>query len=222
MDNKIFIATPSYNNTFDLNYLLSVTNILKSGIDCDIHTNEGAIIHAQRNELISKFYLLRDEYTHILWHDADVCVEEHGLATLLGHGVDVIGAPIPMKEGSGTVNASVKNVITEVKPFLYTAEGMATGFLLVSRQAVIDIIESTKLFHVRKHDQHKVYDVFNFAIDSETNEFIGEDMLFCFKLRELGYDIHVDSSFDVYHAGRYNWHRPKSEHKKIKEILHYG
>ena len=174
------------------------------------------MITRARNELITQFYEQKEDFTHLLWLDSDVAIPAVGLQSLLSHNVNVIAAPVPIKDLNPGAHQSIRNVYEEVKPYLYKAEAAATGCLLMTRQSVCDLVESAEIYHLTDDNERKLYNVFEVGIRGK--QLMSEDWDICYKLKKLNYDVYVDSSFSVLHAGTYNYIRHASLNSDVKKL----
>jgi hypothetical protein len=55
-----------------------------------------------------------------------------------------------------------------------------------------------------------------FEVGIRGKQYMSEDWDISYKLRELGYDIHIDSSFPILHAGTHNFTRGPSLNTDVK------
>ena len=205
----ILIGTPAYNGMVHSDYMHAIFNIAKSGISYSLVTigNESLITRA-RNTLLATFWK-SEGFTHLLFLDADVYLDHEGLQSMLDHKKDVIGAPVYLKgkdkAGGYTLNTDAK---PEIKPALQSVQRVGTAVFMLSRKAVSSLVtlatkenrtyEINKML-LREKMPSTHYDVFRVGINN--NEYLSEDFWVCKELRELGYDIFVDTSVYTRHYG---------------------
>ena len=67
-------------------------------------------------------------------------------------------------------------------------------------------------FIKKERSERKIFNVFGVGIREK--EYMSEDWYICYKLRELGFEIYVDSSFPVTHMGVTDFSRSLSSHFK--------
>lgn len=211
----VFIATPCYGGVVHKNYTLSLLEYVSYGIPYTVQfLDECSMITLGRNDLITQFYMDMDKngYTHLLWQDADVHIPAQGLIKLLSHNVDVVAARVPIKAPVNPMKYSVRNIIGQVKPDLLKVEAAATGAFLMSKKAVKALIDNAKknddiyrMFYTANESYFReVYDVFKVGIREK--EYMTEDWFICYKLQELGFDIHVDPTIIIDHTGSFTYH----------------
>lgn len=221
MNHKIFIGTPCFEYKVNANYVKSLLDFTKNNIDFEPFFLHDSLITRARNELITQFYENQEVFTHLLWLDADVSIPAIGLKKLLEENVDIIAAPIPIKDSSSGVHQSIRRTYEEVRNYLYKAEAAATGCLLMSKQSVINLVENSKHYFIDDYSDRKIYNVFESGIRGK--QLMSEDWDICYKLRELGYEIYVNSSFPVLHVGLYNYTRgPVANNEVDKKQFKYS
>jgi hypothetical protein len=218
--NKIFIGTPCFEFKVNSNYVKSLLDFTKNQIDFEPFFLHDSLITRARNELITQFYENSQDFTHLLWLDGDVSIPASGLQKLLNENINVIATPIPIKCFDSGAHQSVRRTYEEVRPYVYKAEAAATGCLLMSKKAVISLIESSNHYFIDDNSTRKIYNVFESGIRG--NQLMSEDWDVCYKLRKLGYEIYVNSSFPVSHFGFHNYSRgPMSNKEVYKPIFSY-
>ncbi len=206
---KLMIGTPAYNGYLHTEYLHSVLAFKTMGIDFSVQTigNESLITRA-RNTILAKFWLM-EEYTHLLFLDADVFLDVDGLLNMLYYDKDVIGAPVALKgknpDGSAQLNTDA-NPELEIK--LQSVNRVGTAVFMLSRNAIGALIDDaikngrSYLQTVSRDPQHSGeihYDVFQVGVSD--NIYLSEDFFVCDRLKQLGFEIFVDTSIYTRHTG---------------------
>jgi hypothetical protein len=214
MQNKIFIGTPCFEYKVNANYVKTLLEFEKLGIDFEPFFLHDSLITRARNELITQFYE-NSTFTHLFWLDGDVSIPGEGLQTLLSHQIDVIAAPVPIKDLSPGAHQSIRRTYEEIKPYLYKAEAAATGCFLMSKKSVSALVKSSSYYFMNDESTRKLYNVFEVGI--RNNEYMSEDWDISYKLRELGFEIYIDSSFPILHAGIHNYTRDPMLNKKVSK-----
>lgn len=127
--------------------------------------------------------------THLLFVDSDMVFPAHTLDTLLSRNKDIIGVEYHKRQFPlQTVTAYMPDVEkSETEPFKVGIAG--TGVLLVK----------LSIFDDPKMDKNW----FSFGRNAEGKNVIGEDGWFCNTARDAGYDVWVDPTIKVWHAGEY-------------------
>ena len=205
---RLLIGTPAYRSQVDLDYLHSIIGLFRENVRFSLLTigNESLITRA-RNTVASAFYHA-PEFTHLFFLDADVGIDAAAVQRLLSHGLDVIGAPVPLK----TMRENGERIFNYTKVLgndgngLLRVEHLGTAALLLSRKAVTSLVEAAKakgdvytLGREEKREGPPQYDIFQVGV--RAGDYLSEDFWACQTLRELGYDIHVDSTLRVRHSG---------------------
>ena len=212
MQNKIFIGTPCFEYKVNANYVKTLLEFEKLRINFEPFFLHDSLITRARNELITQFYE-NSTFTHLFWLDGDVSIPGEGLQTLLSHQVDVIAAPVPIKDLSPGAHQSIKRTYEEIKPYLYKAEAAATGCFLMSKKSVSALVKSSSYYFVNDESTRKLYNVFEVGI--RNNQYMSEDWDISYKLRDLGFEIYIDSSFPILHAGIHNYTRGPMLNKEV-------
>ena len=206
---NILIGTPAYNGQLHVDYLHSMLNFAKAGIEYSVVTigNESLITRA-RNTLLATFDGNK-AFTHLLFLDADVYLDAQGLAELIAHQKDVVAAPVYLKgrdeNGKQTLNTDAN---PGELPVLQSVNRVGTAALMLSRHAVDALvrhaIEEGRVYGISKMLQRPEmpnthYDVFRVGISE--GEYLSEDFWICRELKALGYEIFVDTSVYTRHNG---------------------
>lgn len=210
---KVYLGMPSYDATIFTACAKSLIHHSKKGDILIEFFNGDSLITRIRNKIITDYYkkfAKSKEFDYFLFQDGDVETDENALTSMIERNVDVVFSPIPFKNLNyqspyGLVQ-TVIGIEEEVEPYFYKAKLAATGLGLLSNNAVISLIE-----HAKQNDDFyfdgagmKIYDVFK-TYKNKKGFFFSEDWHICKTLREIGFDIHIDSSFSVAH-----WSSPES------------
>jgi hypothetical protein len=139
---KIFIAVPSHDKKIFCNCHQSLMNALQVLIKCDIPFSfcyEVGLpyISMARNNLLRKF--MQSDCTHMVFIDSDIGFAPGAFHDLIISKEDVIGGAYPKKQDSEEYACRLKK--NEAGELIFhdgviMAEGLATGFLKISRNAV--------------------------------------------------------------------------------------
>lgn len=205
----VMIATPAYNGQVHTDYVHSLMKISNTGLNFALQTvGNDSLVTRARNALIANFWHL-DEFSHLLFLDADVYLDAEGLLSMITHDKDVIGAPVYLKgkddKGNQTLNTDAE---IDRLPTLQVANRVGSAVLLLSRRAVGALVDdAVRQQRVYKPgatyrcggiaDEH--YDIFRTEVVNQ--EYLSEDYSVCYKLRALGYEIYVDTSVYTRHNG---------------------
>lgn len=176
---KLMIAVPTM-FFVNVNFAKSLANLCmelgRSGVDTDLEIMEGSMIYVSRDRLAWR--AIQGGYTHVLWLDSDMSFEQDIVDSLMWSGKDMVcGAFCSRKPPfSPCVYESIRDPENMVKvkhfglePFRVDGCGMAA------------VLTSVKLLR----------DVWN-RFDTcfmPTEKIRGEDIAFCDRVNQLGYEI---------------------------------
>jgi hypothetical protein len=211
---RILIGTPAYRSQVDLDYLHSIMSFFRGGIRFSLLTigNESLITRA-RNTIISAFYHSTG-FTHLFFLDADIGIEAAALQRLIGHGRDVIAAPVPLKtirEGGERIY-NYSRVIGDAGDGLLRVAHVGSAALLLSRDAVTRLVDAARargdVYELRREDlgtssPQPQFDVCQVGV--RDGEYLSEDFWICQALRDQGLEIYLDSTLQVRHSGPYRF-----------------
>lgn len=188
-----------------------------------------SVVHWVRNGLLATLDRSKTPYDYVLFMDDDMVPPPNALNVLLSRGVDIIGAVCTVRQDPPLPNARHYVPETQVyqtadidRPGLWKVGAIGTGFLLISKKALDDIGEYTlsQRYWIdymgmnqdyaaarsqrerarAKEDFNKFW--FEFLKEPTAGE-TGEDLSFCTKARECGYEVYADSTIQVGHIGNY-------------------
>lgn len=217
---KLLIGTPAYGGMVHLDYLNSMLEYQRQGLDFALASigNESLITRA-RNSVISYFYAHKDDFTHLLFLDADVRLTAKDLKLLMSFGKDVIGAPVPLKSygPDGNPKYNFSGFDENVADHLYLTQKIGTAVMLLSRAAIVDLVEEARNAG-RVYRNWSGYDnsqILNdiemvdvFQVGVVDGQYLSEDYWVCRRLQELGYGIHVTDAVVITHHGMHGF-RPQ-------------
>ena len=204
---NLLIGTPACAGQVHVDYVSALLAFQREHLPFTLMTiGNDSLITRARNTIISAFFERR-EFTHLLFLDGDVHLPHEGLARMLGHGKDVVAAPVPirMMGSAGGRLFDVGNTIGEDGPLLIV-ERAAAAALLLSRSAADALIADARA-EQRVYERSPLapadgdiqYDVFRVGVVD--GEYRSEDSWVCHSLRRLGFPIHVDPTIVTRHNG---------------------
>ena len=194
MEIKLAICTP-HTGTIKTKTTFSLIRMLKKfPHDYNFLEVEGSVLHHNREYLAQTAIELKS--THLLFVDSDMVFPEDALSRLLSRDKDIIGSTANGR-GMGvfagfapTTTHKIKDgeiTINEKHGDLLKCTGVGTGFMLIR----IEVFKKLK-------------QPWFFWESNEKGELVtGEDMWFCRKARESGFDIWCDTSIKMGHIGDY-------------------
>ena len=181
---------------FDLVAMCAYT-IKTSKHDIDLFTSSGTLIFDQRNNLVKTALDIKADY--LLFVDADMRFPKDTLQILMAHDKDIIGVNATTR--SEPVKPTAKNMLinedgsidwmpiySNAKTGIEKADGIGCGVMLIKRKVVETIEEPYFYFE-----------------QLPGNRILGEDIYFCVKAKDAGFDTWVDHDLSKYikHIGQY-------------------
>lgn len=140
-----------------------------------------------RDKIVSLVNYMFPKPTHILFIDSDVVPRKNTLRTLLKHNKDIVTGVYPMCQ-NGALMWSVNRgdgFVTELPTDPFKIESCGFGIVLV-KTSVFESIE-WPYWETQYKPGHRV---------------MGEDIYFCHKARQAGFDIWCDPKVKCDHATR--------------------
>jgi len=199
---NILIATPCLYGKVDAYYAHSLYESIKLGLKNNLDINavflaEESILTIARNELINLAY--KNNYDSMVFIDDDELWNPKTLIKILLSEKDVVGLPVVNKGDINiqfNVSLNRNNIQKDETDGFIKVNTIGTGFLKLSKKIIVDLCESNNEILFRGKKLKNVFE-FNYINGS----FIGEDIMLCKKIKELGYSIWVDPSHTVSHMG---------------------
>lgn len=206
---KLMIAIPAYDGNlniyaaFQLPQLAMAAN--KYGFQIHLaHLSGCSIITRARNSLVNQF--LESDCTELLFIDSDIHFKHQDILRImaLGSDLDVVAGAYPRRAKDQMFFADL--YYNEHGGIELTPEGLmrvnriGTGFMFIRRH----VIETLR----DKHPEWKYwvdvekkyhYSLFDFAVTPEG--YMGEDYLFCDRVRAEGFKVYLDTETNLGHFG---------------------
>jgi hypothetical protein len=225
---KLHIATPMYGGNCTAGYASSMLN-LKHFVQYEHNfiTNESLVTRA-RNMLAHQF--LKSDCTHLLFIDADVAFDAHGLVKMLESDKDIIGGLYAKKHLNWyKVHAAAKqNISPEIlssQAYDYYVRGevrlgsevpvevesVGTGLMLIKREVFETLKPDTPVSKLGSAvigqigAQDNVPHFFDTAVDTKTGEFLSEDYAFCQQWKAKGGKIFAAPWVKTIHIGTHHF-----------------
>ena len=203
---RVLVGTPALDGRVDAWYSDSMFDSIKLGLYAGINIipsilhNESILTQA-RNELIRSAYV--HEVESLIFIDSDQQWEAQALLDLINSPYDVHGLPVinksDEKEAYNVRLLNPGNVQSDDEGNI-VANGIGTGFLKLSRKAIVALCESSRVLEFRGKKLPMVCEY-----GEVDGEFVSEDYNLCNKLGDLGYQIWVGTQHTVSHRGTKTW-----------------
>lgn len=197
---NILIATPCLDQKVDAYFVHSLCESIKLGLkyDLDIRcvflANE-SILPMARNEL---FYLaVNQNYDQMVFIDDDELWDPKVLINIILSPEDVITVPVVNKTDTVKKYNTLLAEPLEINANGYhLVEKTGTGFLKISNKCFMDLWNSNVEVEFRGKILRSICE---YGIGN--GYFIGEDIMLCNKIKNLGYKIWSYSNYTVPHIG---------------------
>ena len=184
---RLLIAIPT-NDYVHADFVVSLSKLQselsRRHVAYDVEIIAGTLVYYARNRLANK--AINEHYTNVLWLDSDMVFNEQVVDDLMEVGKDMVcGAFVSRRPPYGPcVYTSIeKNKVTQVKdwglkPFRVDGCGFAT--VLTS----VDLLQAVTQ---------------KFGTCFQPTDYYGEDLAFCWRVKQLGYEIWCEPTVRVGH-----------------------
>lgn len=207
------IGTPVYDGRVELDFMQSMFQTLELCALNEIHMTLKTIIgcsliHKARNELFRLAY--ESEVDDLIFIDSDQSWTQKDFGNLISPTVDVIGGAVVSKNDN--IHYNVKTFDPHFKMYygLIDARGVGTGFLRISKRAIKMMWDAAPKYYADGVENASVFETC-----VRDGQFMGEDIEFCNKWREMGEKVYVHPEISVSHIGKKRW---DGDFKKYVEI----
>ena len=195
---KVLIATPCYDGKLSVWYVNSLMNSIyiagKSGIVlAPVWMSYDALVQRSRNDLVELF--MQGNFSDMIWIDSDVEWNPEWIIKLLISDKDVVGGTY-RKKTDEIEDYTVKTESLEIEDGLIEVEGLGFGFIKTSRKAIEALYHDSEPYESGGKNARNVFEVI-----IKDGTMVGEDILVCQKLKELGFSIYLDPSMTCNHDG---------------------
>lgn len=200
------IAAPSYDGTITVWHASSLSETCKLGLAHGINVfaiymSYDSLVQRARNDIIQ--LALEQDVDDLVFIDCDIDWSPEDFFKLLEHDVDVVGGIYPKKGDQEEYPVkALNNNMTFNENGLVEVEGIATGFLRLTKRAIQKVWENSEEY-TEPHKPKPIRMVFN--IDIVNGQLVSEDIIFCMKWRELGEKVWFDPSINLSHVGTKRW-----------------
>ena len=203
---RVLIGTPALDGKVQAWYTDSLANSIKvcaaNGIDLlPVILIDESILPMARNKLLNIAY--KEKVESIVFIDSDQIWDSFALLEVINSSYDVLGLPVVSKtDEPGKFNVIVKNIedLETDDNENIKVDAVGTGFLKISSEALKSLWESNATVTFRGKELKLICEY-----AKSGDDFIGEDVYLCAKLKKLGYDIWVDTKSTCAHIGSKVW-----------------
>ena len=194
---KTLIAIPCM-DTLPVGFVQSLIYMHK-GDNPTVYLKPNSLIYDSRNLL--SLYAIENDFDNVLWLDSDMLFPPDTLQRLESHNVDMVTGlyvkrhepvvPViydtieePVRNADGKLTRNISPYTSYPHDSFFPVAGCGFGCVLTSTKLLRD-----------------VWDHFGPAFLPFT--WAGEDLSFCYRANQLGYQIYCDSTLSLGHIGTY-------------------
>jgi len=191
------ILMPCYGGVPAETVMSLVSTVLSLGIrDIKFSANMSMPSHA-RDKLAKEF--LDSKCTHAIWIDSDMTWTPHDVQSLLTRNLPIVGG-LACKKADGEIRVASTLVAGAEIDGRGLVEAVATGmaFIVIHRGVFEHMVEHYGEEIVYTPGGMTRYHLFP---EFEHGKFASEDTGFCYRARELGYKIMLDTNVRIGHVG---------------------
>lgn len=205
----IYIGCPTYNGQLHWTTVAGLVNTgrfcgeKKIGFALDVIPGD-AFISKARNVIVQRF--MASGCTDLLFVDADVGFDVEGVTKLsLAEPPIVMGLYLMKIPNKNRYPALMYDPIIRhpSDPNLVKLHYGPAGFMRIRREVFVKMQEKWPDEYYVSDNGNKVYDYF--PAGRLKNNFIGEDMSFCNRAQECGFDLWGYQGIALKHSGDYCW-----------------
>lgn len=192
--NKIAVCIP-VRDTLHSGHALCLAEMVKlntqNELDTEVFMNASTILLTQREQLATQAVELGAEYT--LWLDSDITFPASLALRLLAHNEPIVACnyirrQLPAKGVAYEIIGDWQNPLSfDIHDDLVEVQGVGMGCMLMKTEIFTQIPKPW----------------FEFGWSSQSNDYLGEDMLLCQKMAAAGYSVKIDTalSHELRHLG---------------------
>lgn len=212
---SVLIATPSRDGRVEARFMTSVLQtfdlLRQNGIGHNIHMVIGnSLIADARNRLVQGF--MASPHTDLLFIDDDIAWKPESVLRLLNWDVPLVAAVARRRKPETSFCIDFGERIA-ARGELVTAASVGTGFLRLRRDCVEAMIKAYPDKQVKDEEGKPYYALFDTGIAPNRN-YVGEDVFFCARWREIGGEVLVDPQISLEHIGSHAYVGQLSDYLK--------
>lgn len=198
---KVMVGTPSYDGRIEVFYADALRRTEKlfteHGIAlAPIYMAYDALVQRARNDLVK--IAIEHEFDDLLFIDSDIIWDPAWALKFIEYPVDCVGGAYRKKTDEQELYAvrAQLPIPVDLKTGLLIVDGIGTGFLRLSRRALLALWERSQRYVNEGRECRMVFDlaIINGQLQSE-------DIVMCDKLKDAGINVYVDPSFTCTHIG---------------------
>lgn len=198
------IATPAQKGLVDIQFCMSLAKSLHDLCSRNIKTvinlhRSGSLIISERNAILAEF--IKSDCTHLMMIDADMGWKDQDIYNLLEQNKPIIGCCYLGKGDKGYIFRPMNKECIEIEECgMVKARAIPAGFILISREAINQMIEKLPNLFYKSNDGVEEYGFFNTMVRDK--EFWGEDFSFCLLAGDAGLQVWINPYITLNHDGK--------------------
>lgn len=187
---KLLIAIPS-NEQMHAGFVQSLVKLVrqleKDGINFTVSINSGSLVYDAREKLAAKARF--ENFTHVLWLDSDMVFGEDVFSRLLSHDKDFVTGVCHARRYP-YVSCCFKRLQPEA--VRYRRDCYPDDLFQIEASGFACVLTTTNLLRAIKHTHGTLF--------MPTTAY-GEDLAFCSRARECGFELWADPAVRPKHIG---------------------
>lgn len=201
------LAVPTYNGQVGIEVAFELPRLAANagqlGFQLDLaHVSGCSIITKARNQLVKQF--LDSPCTDLLFVDSDMTFTTSDVVRMmaLATDMDVVAGAYPNRNGENKFYMDFDReggeiIINELG--LVKVSRVGTGFMLIRRHTLETMIQAMPELTYNSKQDGEMYAVFDF--ERTENGYLGEDFVFCDRVRKCGMSVWLDPETNLGHYG---------------------
>lgn len=215
----IYIGTPSYDGKLcsttvaglmDLRHICSTNNV---GFAMDIIPNNAFVGHG-RNQVAQRF--LKSGFRDLLFIDADIGFDALDAVKICQAKPEIVMGLYLMKKERQQYPAQYFDPVVqhESDPNLIKMQYGPTGFMRIRAEVFEAMMKKwPDDWYIDGATEEKTFDFFPGG--RHGNNFMSEDIAFCMRAKECGFDLWAMQDVELLHTGAHTW---KSKWKLLNQV----
>lgn len=191
---KLMVAIPTLDYMHE-KFVESLANLIihlcEKEIEFKICFERGTLVYMARDKLVKK--AISEEYTHVLWLDADMVFESDAIDILLETGKDMVCGLFRGRHEKKAVCLFSSLYPPTRYEALDSNPELLNDILEVDACGFGCVLTSVKLLE-------EIYQKYDFTCFMPTR-LLGEDLAFCERVKECGHDIFCNPKAEIGHIG---------------------
>jgi hypothetical protein len=207
---RVLIGTPALDGRVDAWYSYALHEIGKQSLLNNIDVNiillsYESILPMARNQILTA--AIEGDFDSLVFIDSDVYCDPQAFISVVTDTFDVVAIPTVKKTDIESYDIKPKENF-EIKDGYLTVDWVSTSCLKLSKKVLKDLANNSNQTMFRGNALYNIcqYDFMN-------ENFMGEDVYLCNKIKRLGYEIWVSTASTCMHIG------PKVYKGDFKKVL---